>query len=162
MANAPDVELADAIVTDINAAARNWSMTFSAERSWVPLWIGKEELTNLQCLINPWPLVQVSELSRESAESLYSIDFGFAMRLDNKNRVEIDDLRNLIDTVWKRYVVTDFTVASVGRFIPLRRLDEYVSFDPSRLTRHIDGTDIYYVGDFLSMFRVPYLLKEAL
>jgi len=155
---APDVELADAIVADINSASRTWSQSFRAERTWVPLWIGKDELDDLQCLVNPWPMVEVLPESRGATYSEYSIDFGFAKRLKNKTRDEIDCLRLVVDEAAKRYTVTNFSVASVGDYVALRRLDEYVSFDPSRLDR--DPKSGRYTGDFLSLFRVPYRLIE--
>lgn len=155
---APDVELANAIVADINDAERSWSQPFEAERTWVPLWIGEEELGSLQCLVNPWPIIEVITESRRSTYSELSIDIGFAKRLQAKTRAEIDDLRALIETVYKRYAITPFTIANVGKFVALRRLDEYVTFDPSRLNR--DPATGKYTGDFLSIFRVPYRFIE--
>ena len=156
---APDVELANAIVADLNSDDRGWSLEFEAERTWTPLWIGKDQLSSLQCLVNPWPMVEVTAESRTSTQSEYSIDFGFAKRLENETREEIDCLRDLVDTVYKRYTLTDFTVAGSGKFVALRRLDEYVTFDPSRLDREPGSTN--YTGDFLSVFRVPYRFLEA-
>tara|TARA_R110000803_G_scaffold34016_4_gene74448 strand:+ start:1403 stop:1888 length:486 start_codon:yes stop_codon:yes gene_type:complete len=159
---APDVELANAIVADMNATARNWTQYFRAERTWTPLWIGKDQLGDLQCIVNPWPIAEVESLSRDSTSSTYSIDFGFAKRLDDQTIEEIDNLRLLVDVAYKRYAKTNYTVANVGTFIALRRLDEYVTFDPSRLDRSKDGNTTNYTGDFLSVFRVPYLLKAPL
>lgn len=158
---APDIELADALVEDLNDTERNWSLNFKAVRSWKPLWIGKEQLTGVQCLVNPWPIVSVEAEGRDSAKFEYSIDFGFAKRLSEKNTEEIDDLRDLVDAAVDRYIVTNFTVADVGTFVSLRRLDEYVTFDPTRINRTLDGNRTNYTGDFLSMFRVPYRLLEA-
>jgi len=157
----PDVELANAIVADINSADRSWSQFLEAERTWVPLWIGKDQLSDLQCIVNPWPVVEVEPESRDFTLSHYSIDFGFAKRLDDKTEKEIDDLRQLVDSVYRRYVVTNFTVANIGVFIPLRRLDEYITYDPSRIQNNKDGNQTYYTGDFLSIFRIPYRLQES-
>lgn len=157
----PDVELAKALITDINSTSRGWSMYFQAERSYKPIWIGKDELGDLQCLINPWPEIESETLDRTSSQDFYSIDFGFAKRLDAKTIEEIDDLRTLVDTVRTRYMRTDLTVANVGKFIPLRRTDEYVAFDPSSLsTQRVQGKT-RYAGDFLSVFRVPYRFLEV-
>ena len=157
----PDVELAKAIVDDINSTSRSWSMYFQAERSYKPIWIGKEELGDLQCLINTWPEVESEALDRSSAQDFYSIDFGFAKRLDAKTMEEIDDLRYLVHSVRARYMVTDLTVANVGKFIPLRRTDEYVAFDPTSLsTQRVQGVT-RYAGDFLSVFRIPYRFLEV-
>ena len=157
----PDVELAKAIVDDINSTSRSWSMYFQAERSYKPIWIGKEELGDLQCLINPWPEVESEALDRSSSQDFYSIDFGFAKRLDAKTMEEIDDLRYLVHSVRARYMVTDLTVANVGKFIPLRRTDEYVAFDPTSLsTQRVQGKT-RYAGDFLSVFRIPYRFLEV-
>jgi len=157
---APDVELADAIVADLNHVDRNWDMTFTAVRTWTPLWIGKTELaTALGCLVNPWPVVEVEPEDRHNVRYQLSVDIGFAKRLSDKTRTEIDDLREQVHTITKRYAKTDYTVAGVGTFVALRRLDEYFTFDPSRLTR--DPATGKYTGDFLSYFRVPFLLKET-
>lgn len=156
MANTPDVELADAIAADINSTSRSWSMYFRAERAYKPLWIGEDELSDLQCLIVPWPIAEIEQKARDSVQETYSIDFGFAKRLNDKTRAEIDELRLLTDSVIRRYLYEPFTVANVGKFVPLRRLDEYVMFDPSRILRTKDGTSRYYSGDFLSVFRIPY------
>jgi len=152
----PVVELGDAIVTDINATARNWSMYFRAERVWKPLWIGKEQLSDLQCLIAPWPIAEIEQRDRTSSQETYSIDFGFAKRLDAKTRSEMDDLQLLIDTVLQRYLKQVFVVANVGQFIPLQRVDEYVMWDPMQASVSRDDTHTYYSGDFLSLFRIPY------
>lgn len=156
---APDIELADALVDDLNDAGRSWYEDFTAERVWKPLWIGKEQLGSLQCLVCPWPVVEVEQESRDKTKDTYSVDVGFAQRLETKTRAEIDALRLMVDAVVERYTVTDFTVAGTGRFVALRRLDEYVTFDPSRLNR-VPGTT-KYSGDFLSVFRVPYLLRKS-
>jgi len=155
---APDVELADAIVADLNHVDRGWSLSFTSERVWVPLWVGEEELSDLQCLVCPWPVVEVEPQDRDTTRSEYSVDIGFAQRLESKTRAEIDALVALVYAVSKRYPVLDFTVAGVGRFVGLRRLDEYVTFDPTRLNR-VPGTT-EYAGDFLSMMRVPFRLLE--
>lgn len=156
---APDVELADALVADLNDAGRSWYESFIAERVWEPLWIGKDELSTLQCLVCPWALVDVQAEGRKTTADTYSIDVGFAQRLEAKTRAEIDGLRLIVDTVIKRYLILDFTVAGVGKFVPQRRLDEYVTFDPTRISR-VPGTT-QYAGDFLSMFRIPYRLLKA-
>lgn len=158
---APDVELAEAIVKDMNDSARDWPLLLEAKRSWVPLWVGKDQLKGLQCLINPWPVVEVTTESRGSCIYQYSIDFGFAKRLENRNTCEIDELRETVEAAANRYTVTDFIVTDIGRFVALRRLDEYVTFDPTRLTRQVDGNATNYVGDFLSIFRVPYRFIKA-
>ena len=159
--SAPDVLLADAIVADINSSSRSWSMDFVAERTWRPLWIGKEKLANLQCLINPWPIVDAEMLSRDESQFYYSVDFGFAKRLQEQQRDEIDDLRSLVNSVMNRYVVENIVISGFGTFYPQRKVDEYVTYDPSRLTAQHEGGRYYYTGDFLSLFRVPYYLRVA-
>lgn len=160
--DAPDVELAEAIVSDMNDSARDWTQAFQAERTWSPVWIGKEQLKDLQCLVCPWPIVDVMTESRDAVYSVYSIDFGFAKRLEDKTQTEVDSLRLLVDAAMKRYVKTNFNVTDVGNFVALRRTDEYMTFDPTRLSRVQDGNTLNYTGDFLSVFRVPYRLIEVL
>lgn len=159
--SAPDVLLCEAIVADVNSSDRTWPAYFQAERSYKPIWIGKEELSDLQCLIALWPVVDAEPKERNQAEFDFSVDFGFAKRLDGKTREEIDELRQLVDTVLRRYLITDFVVEDVGRFVPLRRTDEYVAYDPSRLSRTKVGNSLNYTGDFLSVFRIPYRFLES-
>ena len=158
---APAVALSDAIVADLNDSGRSWSQYFKAERVYVPLWIGRVELADLQCLVAPFPVVESEAFPRSASVEHYSIDFGFAKRLDKKTPSEIDDLLVLVDSVATRYKVTGFTVANLGRFVPLRRTDEYVTHDPSRLTPSKQGSEQRYSGDFLSVFRIPYRFMEA-
>lgn len=154
--NAPDIELADAIVADINSSSRSWTLPLQAERTWKPLWIGKDKLEDLQCLVNPWPVVESEAYERKQSLEYYSIDFGIAKRLDGKDRNEIDSLRNLVDSMIERYKLQDFAVSGMGNFRSGRYLDEYVAFDPSRLSSETSGSKRHISGYFLSMFRVRY------
>ena len=162
---APDTALADAIVADINDSTRSWSRPFVAERSWVPVWLGEQELTpgRLVCLVNPWPEIESRPLSRDQAEFDFEVDFGFAERLQDQYRGTIDDLRDLVHSAVARYTKTNFTVAGVGQFIALRQTSVYAAFDPQQLTRTIseDNGELRYTGDFMSVFRVPYRFLEA-
>ena len=159
---APAVALSDAIVADLNDSGRSWSQYFKAERVYVPLWIGRVELADLQCLVAPFPVVE-SEAFPRTVHPLSITQLISVLRNDStrRHRSEIDDLLVLVDSVATRYKVTGFTVANLGRFVPLRRTDEYVTHDPSRLTPSKQGSEQRYSGDFLSVFRIPYRFMEA-
>ena len=160
---APEKELADALVSDLNNVSRGWTFPFTAERVHVPVWDGEQELEpgNLACFVSPWADVQTESLDRSNALYRFEIDIGFAMRLEAQYRETIDDLRNLVHTAVKRYVSLDITVNGLGKFVPLRRTSLYVTLDPSQLHRQLgDDGKVYYTGDFVSVFRVPYRFLE--
>lgn len=158
---APDVGLATAIVADLNDVARSWDLSFTAERTYTPTAIGEVDLGDeIVCLVNPWAEVEVESLGRDTTRSTYPIDIGFMKRLEDKTITEIDGLRDLVTDVISRYIVLDITVAGVGKFVPLRRLDLYITFDPDRLDRTVLDGSTKYTGDFLSIFRIPYVLVD--
>ena len=102
---APDVGLGNAIVADVNDGARAWPLTLTAERTYIPIWIGEDGLDaddDLKCLINVWPLAEVEPFERKATRSSYSFDFGFGKRLDNAVVADLDNIREVVDLAFER------------------------------------------------------------
>lgn len=155
----PDIELADAIVADLNA--QTFSIGFEAERTWLPQWDQLKELADLAVIVQPSPTPQAAPFERKNLQETWPIDIGFARRLRNKDRDEVDALVGLVDEVCEYivplddtpgfYEITDSTMQCNGWEFLTR-------FDPNQLSREkLPDNSINYVGNFLSVIRFNFL-----
>lgn len=155
---APDIALADDIVSELKA--RRWRLKFDVQRTWVPEWSKQAgELDKLQCAVQPsiQPSGEVNE--RTDVLETWPIDIAFAVNLQKKTRAEIDTLVRLVDDVRQFLQLQSFVLAD-GRHFAGMGFEFLLRFDPRTITREIvDGCEAY-VGEFVSVFRVPYLLLD--
>ena len=80
MAEAIAVQIANAVVAELNDTARNWSVPFEAEKKWRPVW-NDDELNDLRVAVVPLTLAE-TKVSRKQRQSDYGIAIDLQRHLD--------------------------------------------------------------------------------
>lgn len=153
-----DIALADDIVAELNSAERDWSLEFTAERTWIPEWsLRGSELNALRVSVNPWidPSGELEE--RNAFAEMWPIDITIAQRLGSKTLAELDGLANLVEELRQFLALQQFLLPDDRLFVGMG-FQYLARFDPSQLDRVPQGNQVRYSGVFLSAFRVPYRL----
>lgn len=149
----PDVALADHIVLQLNGLAYG---RFYAERTWVPDWDGRTELDTLQVAVQPGPDPSGEIIERDTISENWPIDIGFARRLDDHSREQLDELIGIVDDARSLLQLAEYEVAD-GRQFVATGFEFLARFDPTRLNRQLQSGKVLYSGAFLSVFRVPFV-----
>lgn len=91
------IPLADAIVTELNDAARSWFGTFTAVRLNVPK-ISREDSATLQVIVTPLDKTSVT-ITRGKTQDVCRYLVGFQKQLANGANAETDPLIAIVETV---------------------------------------------------------------
>lgn len=152
MATPPDIALADELVTELT---ERWPGQIVAERTWVPDWECRTELDTLRVAVQPGPDPSGELTERDQIWEVWPIDIGFAQRLQQRTRQEIDDLVGLVDEVRQFLQLAAVDLAD-GRHFQCLGFETLARFDPTLLDRQLVGGNIVYAGTFLSVIRFPF------
>lgn len=88
---ATEVDLANAVVTELNDAARAWTGAFTAVRKWLPVW-DDDDHVSLRCWVTPMTL-ETAKLARTKQLFSYGITIDLAKYIvDQSTNTEIDAL----------------------------------------------------------------------
>lgn len=148
-----DIVLADDVVQSLQNKA--FSLTFTAERMWVPEWDERDELGVLCVGVQPGLTPSGVRGDRKVFEETWPVDLHFCQRLVDKTRDELDGLAGFVEEVRKHLVGVGFEAEGMN-FEPTAY--EYLArFDPRPLCRERRGDKIIYSGNFLSILQVSYL-----
>ena len=122
------VQLADAVVTDLNAAT--FSQPFTAQRSYLPRW-KLEELATIRVTVVPKDDVG-ERASRAQWQEDYQLDVAIQQRLGANETAQMDALvllgQELADYFKSRNPAGDLATLVAVAFAPL--------FDPDHLEKH--------------------------
>lgn len=122
------VQLADAVVADLNAAT--FSQPFTAQRSYLPRW-KLEELATIRVTVVPKDDVG-ERASRAQWQEDYQLDVAIQQRLGANETAQMDALvllgQELADYFKSRNPVGDLATLVAVAFAPL--------FDPDHLEKH--------------------------
>ena len=122
------VQLADAVVTDLNAAT--FSQSFTAQRSYLPRW-KLEELATIRVTVVPKDDVG-ERASRAQWQEDYQLDVAIQQRLNANETAQMDALvllgQELADYFKSRNPAGDLATLVAVAFAPL--------FDPDHLEKH--------------------------
>ena len=122
------VQLADAVVADLNAAT--FSQSFTAQRSYLPRW-KLEELATIRVTVVPKDDVG-ERASRAQWQEDYQLDVAIQQRLGANETAQMDALvllgQELADYFKSRNPAGDFATLVAVAFAPL--------FDPDHLEKH--------------------------
>ena len=89
MADAQEVLIANAVVTELQAGpAGGWVTTLNAQRSWNP-WLAGSGLTTLQAFVLPLTLPESKRIHRGA-----TWEFGYGIVIDLQKEVDIDQAGN--------------------------------------------------------------------
>lgn len=97
MTQAYEVQIADAIVSELNSTSRTWSQGFRAKRSWLPVY-DADELVDLQVSVVPLTIEEEDE-TRTLDRYRYgvAIDLQKSVKIDRRD--EIDQLTKLAEEI---------------------------------------------------------------
>src|ERR1041384_596310 len=97
MPNSIHVQLADAVVTELNYSARPWFGQFTAARSWRP-WYDGSILESLQVAVVPLK-IDTKRLGRGASKMEY--DFEIAIDMQRQENVSATNLTTRLDALDK-------------------------------------------------------------
>ena len=100
MADAYEVLIADAIVSELNDVARSWqapTSQFTASAPWMPVY-QDGDLATLQCRVVPLRL-RTEKIARQPRKASYFHGITFKKQVDYSNRAALNVLTKLIQDV---------------------------------------------------------------
>ncbi|MGC1272794.1 MAG: hypothetical protein WBC44_03740 [Planctomycetaceae bacterium] len=151
MATPCDIALADEIVAAINGRFDG----VTAERTWLPDWDQKIELKGLRVCVQPGTTPSAELVEREKLWEIWPIDVGFARRLQEHTREEIDGLICLVDQVRELLQLSQWKDGE-GRIYESIGYEFLARFDPTLLDRQVVDGNVTYAGSFLSLVRFDF------
>lgn len=148
-----DIALADEIVAEINS---RWA-DVSAERTWLPDWGVRSDLTGLCVCVQPGITPTGELIERTGIWETWPIDVGFARRLQEHTREEIDALVTIVDEV-REFLQLSQWIDCENRRYGAVGFEFLARFDPSLLDRQVvePAGHVKYAGSFLSMVRFDF------
>ena len=97
MALSEHVQIADAIVGELNSDDRGWYGSLHAERSWLPDY-KPEDLVELRVAVVPLAMEQ-TQFTRDKDEFTFGIPVSFQKKVDPNDRNYLDELDKLVQDV---------------------------------------------------------------
>jgi len=151
----PDIDLADKLVEAIGGL--NLGEPFDIERTWLPAWNLITEHDKLQICVQPSPIPSSENGERGGGFETWPMDLGFARRLLEKDRAEIDSLVAKTSAVRNMLANVEVETDAGFHFVTTGAWEYLVRFDPTLLTRtkREDGS-VGYSGSFLSVLRIQF------
>src|SRR5262245_43466383 len=98
---ATEINIADAVVTELNDSARSWAGQFVATREWLPVYIRTETSDPLSALKVAVMTLgnEQARLTRAKDQFKFDVHVDFQKRVDNRNTTEMDALSLLAEQV---------------------------------------------------------------